>query len=508
MDALGEINTSSLAHTEEENLRGLNNHNARMPLCRLPVELIVQIVRLLQVDHEIKAELYARIIYSAAWTRIMAVCQYLRDVIVASPSLWQLVEYRPRSKWTPLCLDCCAGAPTDLIACTPRVREVHPDSDTILDYAYTHFPQCRAAYFDFQGPHTSAVLSRILEQPAPLLRHLRLRSFKVMSSMLTPMLLGGDWANLQSLILPSLTEVQGNFPPFPALQRLELGTRWIMNSRTTGSFFALLDCASDLQELSLVRGTLNSIPQSHRNKVQSFRRRPVSLPRLRILHIFDYIEHMHTFLQALPTPATNLHLLVYEWTDEAVWLPPGSSYFTGVITRASLFWLEKSGESCLPGGSVVSKRPNVRLSTAPPLHWLRFASPTGSPYDLVFNFRCSIIEKHALLNQVKTLRVVGDRTSPLGPEDTSGATYMTALERVVLDRPGTAAQLESMEAFITDRLRAHVPIREVEVRCPALELAEDGQIRDFIQRLEQRCAIVVTTVDKDSTLRRMDALYN
>jgi hypothetical protein len=465
--------------------------NAFAPLCTIPSELIVHIVRLIQITPEhhytntTKPYLYPDIKYNGKWTRMMMTCQHLRHVIVEAPALWRLVDCHPGSEWMQLCMKRRGSVPLDLIANT---HVYQPDHKAVSDFARKRFSQCRAAYYSLHSKDPGEVFSHIIEQPAPLMEHLQLSARSGLDSALTltPMLLGGACSNLRTLTLKSLSEVKPDPPHFPALQRLELDVTWIKHVQHMSALFTLLERAPSLRELSLLR----ELDLDH-EKVLDFTGRTIYLPHLHTLRIADHIEHIHTYLDFLPEPALNFHVFVYEWTDEGIWSPPGSDPFISLFGRLSSFWLAKTGEDHFPGGSVTADRPITNY----PVEMLRFSSAAESSHELIFECKCKITGHHPLVDQIRTLHVKGDRTGPaLGAADGTGSAFMTALELVMIDGPGTAKQLQTMEKFIKEYCRAHPPIQVVEVHRPGHKLVQTRKVDDFFRRI-QKAGVVTTALD-------------
>jgi hypothetical protein len=128
-----------------------------------------------------------------------------------------------------------------------------------------------------------------------------------------------------------------------------------------------------------------------------------------------------------------------------------------VIALMSSFWTTRTGQTKLPGGRMHSARGVGR--EFPATDTLHFDSSFESPIALVFRGKCQITKHHPLLDQIKALHLVEDRTGPsLGDRDGSGSAYMTHLERIMLEDPSTAKQLQSIEKLVKEHSRLGRPI--------------------------------------------------
>jgi hypothetical protein len=97
------MTTPRLTHTA-----GLTpgEHNAAMPLCRLPHETLVSIFKLVQRVHapHIHNHPVSWGITDTKWRRMSSVCAHLRATALHTPELWAVVDTRWHARWIELCV--------------------------------------------------------------------------------------------------------------------------------------------------------------------------------------------------------------------------------------------------------------------------------------------------------------------------------------------------------------------------------------------------------------------
>jgi hypothetical protein len=93
----------SLNHGSSSILHALRRHNALMPLCRLPAEVVVRIIGYMQ-GHHILDKTFHVTPRDRTWRTIMGVCTRLRMIAVSSPVVWSLIANRWPRRWVELCL--------------------------------------------------------------------------------------------------------------------------------------------------------------------------------------------------------------------------------------------------------------------------------------------------------------------------------------------------------------------------------------------------------------------
>jgi hypothetical protein len=484
----------------EQELAYLKKHrNNLLPLFKLPPELIVRITRIVQSDFDQATwRQQDHHLYDdtepggdGQWTRIMLLCRHIRNIVVDARALWRTVDFNRRAEWTQLCLERAGDTSLDIIAKFGLHSDaLHNTGMSHEDFAQTYILKSRVARLHYWGEGHEAHVARVLQQPAPIMRCLYLSTHDESGPTLSSNLLGGECDNLRRLALRTLRAIESDPPRLVNLRQLELDVRWIEHRPQMDALLGLLDGTPILEELSLIRGLPRSLEDGER--VQQLERAPVHLPHLRLLRMDEHIEHILLLLRLLPEPSRGLHVFVHRWSEEALSAQLADDKFADLFNRLSSFWTARTGAVELPNGHMLSAR-ELGMSF-PPMHTLRFASHPGSPTSLIFKVKCKIASDVPILGQVKTLHLSNDRTGPsLGEEDGSGAAYMTRLERIVLERPSTAKQLQSVEKFAKENARAGRPIREVEVQSPAAKLVEAGKVDAFFRRL-QKAGVATTTL--------------
>jgi hypothetical protein len=251
MDELATIDAEILKL--EDQIRQLKRRrNTLSHLCRLPTELLIRIVALLQSEvtkpgftvfkqHQIE--------YDGRWTRLMLTCSYVRGVLLEARALWSLIDCRLKTKWSNLCLERCGEMPLELTA--RRLMTVSITSQAprlIVSRVGQLFPRSRTAYICLGTSNGGTFLSG----PTPWMEHLHLES--IFEIVLTSKFLHGSQSHLRSLVVRHVSPIDDP-PSFPRLQILELDIFWVdhKDPSTMTRLIQLLQGAPCIQDLSLVR---------------------------------------------------------------------------------------------------------------------------------------------------------------------------------------------------------------------------------------------------------------
>jgi hypothetical protein len=92
---LGEIDAELIPLKKTRNAR-------QSPIGRLPIELLVRILRLSQISDSGALSIH-NVVPHASWWKVMSVSTHFRSVIVSSPTLWAAFDSGWPRKWYQLC---------------------------------------------------------------------------------------------------------------------------------------------------------------------------------------------------------------------------------------------------------------------------------------------------------------------------------------------------------------------------------------------------------------------
>jgi hypothetical protein len=208
--------------------------NGLLPICRLPSELLVDILRHLQNEpgSEDKRERLKHDLINRKWSRIMLVCYHFRTLAVNTPSLWDTLDSSHPLHWRYLCLLRAADAPL-------CVRLHDEDGGHLLE---------RAWKAEIDG--LEAVQAVDWNAPRPGLQHLAIRLFS-QGLRVTPEFLGAVPVALVHLELIGWEIALEAAPRMPCLRFLEMRQVDIPNGFE--SLFSLFRNVPMVEELRIAR---------------------------------------------------------------------------------------------------------------------------------------------------------------------------------------------------------------------------------------------------------------
>jgi hypothetical protein len=480
MDTLEDID-ARIAVLREDIRKLCVRRNALSGFCRLPPEITVHILSLLQTvvkpvssgysQLDYKKEFYEpKLQYSGKWMRAL-VCTHIRSVALAARSLWGTFKCTPRAEWTDLCLERAGEASLELILDLKQGAWKQERINAVTQLISSRVSQFRFLslnldHFAFKGPQMEVDFKNVLDLSAPMLLDLYISANTRSENLeLTERFLGGHPSVLQSLHLLDLSGIS-NPPAFPALRSLELTTTWIETVSAMESWVARLGHIPAIQKITLRRDV------EHWSRETSVNIDDVDLPavinfaRLDALIIADYIEHLNILLRVIPEPACTLHISVASPDESGYWSPANHETYKYVISYAASFWKNHTGEDSLPDGTITALSSRGAVPDGA-LNTLEFQSSLKTAPDATLSFlcRCRIDAEHPLLEQIGTLYLASDRTGPgTSGEDLSGAAFLSALRRVVIANPRTAVHLLGVERWMKRYAKTHGPIEKVDIR--------------------------------------------
>jgi hypothetical protein len=274
-DGQDEIDSSTNSSgTEPDRLRERTEHNALTPICRLPADLLILILRtyiLAQKTRTIQAadnddtdetwstswnyyrdpsghdtQMSPYGPRSSYWLHLTQICSHIRNIALAAPTLWQHIDL-DATRWAHICLERGGGTNTSLYVATSKDVEKHavmlkPHSHRIrfLDVAVNvdHMAN-KESQLDGHVP--------FLEHTFPNLVEMGLfpKSRRYVKYPMHSLFLGGRCDTLVSLcLIHQLITPDAPFPQLPALEFLHLGRFTI-----TGSCDDLVDMLKPMPRL-------------------------------------------------------------------------------------------------------------------------------------------------------------------------------------------------------------------------------------------------------------------
>jgi hypothetical protein len=306
--------------------------NALTPLCRLPDELLIYILILVQTRYGYNDYDLPDRSLSARWRRVMRVCSRFRVLALHSPELWSFVDCRWPEKWRRLCIERAMDYPLHLIS------EIREDAQAV---ATSHLlGQCGIAFIHFKDRETrenfEKMARRILDIQAPMLRAFVVYTHEHNHLTLSPRFLAGQCLALSSL---SLTSVHvEDVPPLPTLQRLSL-SHFKLSSRTDllRRLFSSMPRLTVLQMNSPISGT----PQPQ-NTTPCY---PLHLIHLEHVEMtYATVALLWSVLQMLvpPTRVLRVHMCSNGPEPETV------VFRNKILSYVRQFWHRATGAESLP----------------------------------------------------------------------------------------------------------------------------------------------------------------
>jgi hypothetical protein len=271
-----------------------SNHNTNAsPLCRLPDEIIVHIIRLSQSRRDPLA--MKRVAPDNSWTRIMLTCTRLRTLLVQTPSLWSFIDIAWNRRWVEICL----------------ARSADYQLETILSDIIAMDEDVASALL-LRSRTTSVFIGSQLIEASPVAAMLRRPGLQLQSlhynagrSTLDSRILGGHSPYLVHLKAED-TLIDG-LPDLPKLRYLGFfRSLWSVENRLADQ---LARHTPQLQELEIADMQLSDfVPWDDRTPSP-----PVTLPCLDTATVSGDLEIVQFLLTAMPVPLRSLELDAKAW---------------------------------------------------------------------------------------------------------------------------------------------------------------------------------------------------
>jgi hypothetical protein len=322
-DATDSSTTSSRSLLQCGDARQLRERqNSLAPLCRLPVEIVVEIFRLIGDPRRI-FELHA----------IRHTCRALNSISLSTPQLWSYVNLEWHPEWVAVC--CQRAHPVPLCLVAFKIHKL-----LTADLLPPLFHLSSVIRWGSQAQSESELAStfiRLLNSPAPLVKivtYLGSWSEPAMFA-LTPQLLGGNCSNLTILYVERVD--LDDTSTLPSLETLSIS----YSQATFSGCRRIVQRAPNLKYLTLNTIALEETPQNTDEIIT------IDLPRLVTLAIDQAQNEALPFLRLLPNPSQRFEIQGTPGSD-GVWTGAGVGEDSVIPTRLQQFWHAATGAAQLP----------------------------------------------------------------------------------------------------------------------------------------------------------------
>jgi hypothetical protein len=447
--------------------------NADAALCRLPDEILVYVLKLIQGRFPIEGAADAVRIHPywgpttvydqecLAWRHTMLVCARLRGLTLHSPELWALINICWPARWVDLCAARAAAAPLHLVCrihdlasaqtaarLLPRARDalvlVQQTTDDGPPDEPVDFAQCLRTVLQAHAAPRSLTIENGDYSIWKDVRHCAAMTLHGHT-------LGGARSTVTHLSLEHLC-LGEDLPIFPSLERLRLHAvvppadpawlhRWLVSSERL-QYLTLSDISPDPIQID------PHLPC------------PVELPCLDVFSIGATIEVVLSLLQLLPHPARELSIHIFDFKrikDEYTSAPVTPGQCQDVLAYVQAYWRG----AALP--AAVIELDGTRASD-----WgnraLRLAAPRRLSVN-IYHTHVRDVAPFLPLVDTCTLKVYAlDDTGvyPVWPE----LDHLPALAqlRIHPERFRSPAEAGGIQVWADDRARAGLPPVQVEIR--------------------------------------------
>jgi hypothetical protein len=466
MNTLHEVDARILVlETELTELR--TRRNTFAPLCQLPVELIVRILKTVQRPANSPDANILQLNWEPSnlqWCRFTAVCRYIRTVALEETELWSFIDlqdYSDKSVSAGLWLDVCikrAGI-HDLV-----VRAASPNLKINL-YARDDEYWSRA-YAVVRG-------SKELRDRALKRKPTRLQILSYHGSLKINDAVPGH----ERRLLQSLSVSIGHFvssSQFPTtLRRLSIQNTYLHHS--WNPLWDFMKANSQLEVLELNNIRIQDPRDDHEGLFLAkpgARHMPrISMPLLQVLKSRSIPSSAIRLLQVLSEPSKELYIEVPDDHDTTWYIGSNSEHTRERSEHYKLFAILNMNAGYGQCGQFVSEGDSNHLR-----HHLTLWSVTTNGTLKSFSTRCVIMGPHPVLDYVNAicLRKVVLETWM----SESGAGHLVKISDITVQEcAGDASSWKLFELWLRSRLKGGWPWKSFNYR------PTDPYVRDFVDRL-------------------------
>jgi hypothetical protein len=284
---------AQIAFHEEKLLQLKRRRNALNPLCHLPFELLIYILKLIQRPKDaFKADImtYSWEPFDNSWVNVAAICAPIREKVMQAVDIWAAVDvHATESKWIDYCMERAGDMPLTIRAVRGN-NKYNKTKDSVHVFASKNLSRARAIYLRPDGTGLRSI-NAALNRHAPALQSLDYKG----KFTLTPQFLGGSCEQLQRLVLNGATI--GKTEILPRLRHLVLKL-----DVTTDTWPCLLELLAKAPNLELV--SLSALSEYTKAYPPNFK---IPVCHLRKLEVANFkLRSTQALLTVFPTPTEEL----------------------------------------------------------------------------------------------------------------------------------------------------------------------------------------------------------
>jgi hypothetical protein len=455
MNTLHEIDARILVlETELTELRARRNTFA--PLCQLPVELIVRILKTVQRPANSPDANILQLNWEPSnlqWCRFTAVCRYIRTVALEETELWSFIDLQDYSdksvsaglRWLDICIE--RAGMHDLV-----VRNASPNLKINL----------HARDLEYWSRAYVAVLHPKEQRNSALKRSpARLQVLSYHGSLrIDHTVLDHGRCSLQSLSVSTghlVSSIQA-----PTLRKLSIQNTHLRHS--WDPLWDFLEANSQLEVLELsnirIQDPSNDCEDLLLAKSGEMHIPRISMPSLRVLKSCNIPRSSIRLLQALPDPSKELYIEVPDDGHDSVWYIGSDNEHTRERSgHQKLFDILKNKSARdAPSGDFLSEGdPNYVHHH----HHLRFRSWSANGAAISFSTRCVLMGPHPALEYVYHIYLRKVDLYTWMSESSAG--HLNKISRLsVLKCLGNGYSWKLFEIWLRSRIEEGWPLRLVD----------------------------------------------
>jgi hypothetical protein len=455
-----------------------SRRNALVPICRMPPEIIVWIIKTIQgrQEDDKDAKTFSARALDTEWRQFTLACSYIRRVAINNPEVWACIDGSWMKKWIEASVEHSKEAPLTIRSvCDSEGRN---NRSVVLRL----LPRAMAASFQLSN-YRENIRTQIALNDRPL-PHLRFLKYASSWISMKQTFLGGAIQQLQSLDLQSV-RIEG-IPEgdFSSLRYLRLARFETYTKHDIQALMQFLANAVNLEDINIGLSGVFTEP------ARSVPLDKIALPNLRSLQLSGGLVPLWILLQSLPDPKLTLSITIAAHVSQPFehrchWKPNATGRHSDIISRITTFWKIRTGEEHLPEGTLTVLANNDNRPDVVALSFITH-EPRPDHINLSYISPCIIDDDDPLLAGVHTLFLSGrNHGATLADTHPAGVRFLPELRHIIIYGALTAVDLEGFEDWVRQRneLKPNQPLESVTFRA----------CRDQVQAVADRIEEIVPT---------------